>query len=483
MVLRKSLLGIIIVFVAFLLLIIVFPSQAESPYYRQKWALLIGVNQYPESKVNALNYAVNDALAIRELLVHELNFPEKNLVVLTDRQATKKGIEDQLNRLTDTNRVKKDDQILVFFSGHGQTVPTNSGEMGFLVPYDARINMSDTSNPSQYLSSCISMDKLKEISNMTPAKHVLFLVDACYSGLAAQKRDIKSSSMPIEKLASLPVKQIITAGLKDEESVEDKKWRHGAFTFKLLEAIKKRAADNDNDYITTGTELGTYLRSYVPKIAPGQTPFQTSFDGGAGDFLFEHIDPVKADKEAPRIFLARQDGRSVARGLRAKVDTEIKLEDTSARMIGLVIDNLKVATIVVDNQTIKFSPAPPTDLALFEGVSSKAKDDFARFTIDAVVTDMPRIIRIRAKDTAGNQKEHYLRLIPPGKGSLRVKTIPMGARITIDDKFYSYTPKVIPNIPAGERQVELVLGDQVYKTKVVILPNQVGKLKYSWDTN
>ena len=96
-----------------------------------------------------------------------------------------------------------------------------------------------------------------------------------------------TTSRYIDKTAKLQVRQIITAGLKDEQVIESSKWGNSAFTTKLKEALTTGAADANSDGYITGSELGKYLKSAVTNLTDGaQTPKQACFFGD-GEFLFE----------------------------------------------------------------------------------------------------------------------------------------------------------------------------------------------------
>ncbi len=263
-------------------------SQAKLPgvVYRTGWALLVGINKYPNLPAqHQLHYAVADAEALSRLLKKKFGFNESK--ILRDEKATKKGILDALGDLADGNKVKKDDCVLIFYSGHGQTVPLSrgGGDMGFLVPYDAKVNLSAKPNFSQYFKSCIGMDELKRVSRGIPAKHILFIVDACYSGLAIQASKGLSSDVPgyLKKVVRADVEQMITAGGKGEMSMESSELGHGVFTHKLLEGLEKEIADWNDDGVITGMELGTYLRNTVSQMAKQTPNFRRE---GEGEFLF-----------------------------------------------------------------------------------------------------------------------------------------------------------------------------------------------------
>ena len=79
---------------------IVFPENSSSSIndkfsylkniYSDSWAVIIGINEYEH--VEPLSYAVNDANSIRDLLVKDYGFPEKNIKLILDKEATKDNI-------------------------------------------------------------------------------------------------------------------------------------------------------------------------------------------------------------------------------------------------------------------------------------------------------------------------------------------------------------------------------------------------------
>ena len=67
----------------------------ELSLYNKSWAVIIGINKY--EKTRKLNYAVQDANSIRSMLISEYLFPESNIKMLTDDQATKEAIRESIN--------------------------------------------------------------------------------------------------------------------------------------------------------------------------------------------------------------------------------------------------------------------------------------------------------------------------------------------------------------------------------------------------
>ena len=252
----------------------------EIQIYDDSWALIIGINKY--TNWPPLDYAVNDANSIRDLLINKFGFKTDHIFLLTDEDATLRKIKDTLSDLGEI--VGKNDRVIIYFSGHGQSLDLESGgQMGFLIPVDG-----STKNNRLY-SSSLAMSDIKAISNFIPAKHILYLVDACYSGLLAstQKGLSTNDKLYLRQITLARGRQIITAGGKGEVSYERPEWGHGAFTYKLLEGLETGLADLNDDGIITSSELGNYLKSKVPRISNfKQTPRFKYLTDDEGEFVF-----------------------------------------------------------------------------------------------------------------------------------------------------------------------------------------------------
>ena len=260
---------------------------AGKALYTNSHALLIGVKEYQHlPKEKWLDYADRDAKELRNALVHQYGFREQNVVVLLNERATKSNIEVQLSHFADTEKVKEDDRVLVFFSGHGQTVklPTG-GDTGFLVPYDAKVDLDKPNNAGPYLTSCVKMDTVWSYLEATPAKHSLIIADACYSGLLAKARSIERlNNSALAALASKRAMQVLTAGRQGEEAFEDPRLGHGALTYKLLEELKARA--NTPEDVFTAAELSASLQRSVANVTEGKQSPQFANYKTEGEFLF-----------------------------------------------------------------------------------------------------------------------------------------------------------------------------------------------------
>lgn len=255
--------------------------------YSASRALVIGINNY--KNVAPLSYAVSDAEEIKNVLINELAFPADNITYLTDAEATRQAIMSAFMAYSRQD-VDYDERIIVFFAGHGHTVPGMRGEVGFLVPYDANIQDNAT---------LIRWDELTRGAELICAKHMLFIMDACYSGLALKRSTQEGSTRFLNDMMLRFSRQVITAGKADEPVSDDGGPipNHSVFTGHLIEALRGKAANNDG--VITANQLMSYVYSKVANDQNSQqTPHYGQFDGD-GDFIL--LDPRKGKVDSDSI--------------------------------------------------------------------------------------------------------------------------------------------------------------------------------------
>jgi len=250
----------------------------RSDIYDDSWAVIIGIDKYKYS--DQLNYAVKDAEAVKEMLINKFDYPEENIRYLVDEEATLSNIKLNLGEVATS--AGENDRILIFYSGHGQTlIGADKSEKGYIIPYEGKQD-----NP---YATGIAMDEILTTSQISKSKHMLFLMDACYSGLMTEhvKGLIPQSEGYLTKVANEQARQIITAG-GNEPAIEGGRWNHSVFTKNLLSGLDDWDADTDNDGYITADELGTYLRKQVTEDSNNQqTPQKGRFmNSGTGEFVF-----------------------------------------------------------------------------------------------------------------------------------------------------------------------------------------------------
>ncbi len=262
------------------------PAQATAEVaapnlYGNSWAVVIGINEY--QKWPKLSYAVNDATGVRDMLVSKFRFKPENVQVLLNQEATRERILSVLgDALSDPTKVKREDRVFVFFAGHGITRKLPNGRnLGYIVPVDA-----DTSN---YQSTAISMTNFQDISEAIPAKHVFYVMDACYSGLALtrgaapQAGDLRKYLQEVTKRST---RQVLTAGGADEQVADQGPQGHSIFTWTLLQGLDGQADLNTDGFITA-SELAAYVGPTVSSMSRQTPAFGSMVGSEGGEFVLE----------------------------------------------------------------------------------------------------------------------------------------------------------------------------------------------------
>jgi peptidoglycan/xylan/chitin deacetylase (PgdA/CDA1 family)/uncharacterized caspase-like protein len=268
------------------------PGEHKS-YYRESWALIVGINDYQHWP--KLRYAVNDANAISEALVSKFGFKRENVRMLLNGDATRERILATLgDEFTDGKKVQRDDRLFVFFAGHGATRTFDEGrQLGFIVPVDA--------DQSNVYATAISMTSLREAADLIAAKHIYFVMDSCYSGLALTRGGgmFSKDRSYLEEISRRTSRQILTAGGADQQVADDGPGGHSVFTWTLLEGLQGKA-DLDGNGVITASELGAYVSPIVASFAK-QTPAVGNLVGSeGGEFLFE-LQPQALTATTPQL--------------------------------------------------------------------------------------------------------------------------------------------------------------------------------------
>ncbi len=315
-------------------------TSVLSHRYADSHALVVGINHYETAP--PLGYAVNDATAIADLLRRDLGFPDKNVSLLIEKKATRSAIIQHFLSFasggTDVN-----DRLVVFFAGHGHTVRSRRGEVGFLVPYDG--NLKD-------LASLIRWDELTRNADLVDAKHVLFLMDACYGGLAITRALKPGSVRFLKDMLLRPARQVLTAG-KADEVVADRGGPlpdHSVFTGHLLEGLQGKAADTDG--LITANGVMAYVYQMVGRDPESQQTPHFGYLDGDGDLIFSapQLSRLQEEEErdvdllvsVPAVFTHEESGHVVSvieqtKELLAEDRHRIRLHDFVSKQIREVI--------------------------------------------------------------------------------------------------------------------------------------------------
>ena len=251
------------------------PAAATAGSYGQSWAIVVGIDEY--ARWPRLQYAVRDARSVREALIQKFSFAAERIVTLENKDATRANILAAFHDKLAHSGMQKNDRLFVFFAGHGATRKLTSGrDLGYIIPVD--------SDPQQFATDAIPMSELQNIAESVTAKHTLFVMDACYSGLGLTRGGGNGNFL--RDNAKRVGRQMLTAGGADQLVADGGPNGHSVFTWALLQGLGGKG-DLNGDGIITATELAAYVAPAVAS-ASSQTPAFGSLPGSeGGDFVFE----------------------------------------------------------------------------------------------------------------------------------------------------------------------------------------------------
>jgi formylglycine-generating enzyme required for sulfatase activity len=249
----------------------------EIKLYDSLYAVIVGIDRYQNLETNQyLQNAVGDAKGIESVLREQ--YPFGKIITLYNDNATRDNIFKTLGALK--SQTSKSDGLFIFFAGHGNTVKRVDGsETGYLLPYDGSFKPGD-----DYKN--LSMSQLRDQMQEIPAKHLLFVADACFSGTLLTRGNEASREQNYayyKQAANEIVRQVLTAGLSTETVLDGGLEGHSVFTGRLIEALKK------NGSFVSANELGVMMQRVVSSDANVRNHKQTPQFGrlyGEGDFVF-----------------------------------------------------------------------------------------------------------------------------------------------------------------------------------------------------
>lgn len=207
-------------------------------------AIVIGNRNYSDRAIPNVEFAVNDAQAVRDYLINTFGFPRDNILFFEDASLStmrslfgvpELRITGELYRRTQ----KGLSQIVIYYSGHG--APDQQTNESYLLPVDAK--------PSSVAATGLSLDSVRKsldlIRDDKQPQSITLIVDACFSGSSPGGnlvRDVSSIGLrPKVPDFTGSATAFIASSASDQTSWWDRENKHGLFTYHLLDTIKEKA--------------------------------------------------------------------------------------------------------------------------------------------------------------------------------------------------------------------------------------------------
>jgi uncharacterized caspase-like protein len=243
------------------------PVQAEADP-GQRWAVVIGVSDYEDSRIPALRYAARDAQAVYDWLVAPTGgrYAPSKVKLLLNRNATNERIKDALFNWL--KQAIEEDVVVIYFAGHGSPESPEAAQNLFLLPTNARYdNIAVTGFPM--------WDVETALKRFIKARRVVIIADACHAAGVGQGFDvavradrglqINPISAGLQGLSDVGEGVCVISASRDREfSQESREWGggHGVFTHYLLEGLKGSADFDRSGSVSVG-EVTVYVSQQV----------------------------------------------------------------------------------------------------------------------------------------------------------------------------------------------------------------------------
>jgi hypothetical protein len=256
---------------------------------RRSFAVIIGNRNY-SGRVPTVDFAHNDADAMKQFIITKLGYREGNLFDLRDAGVNAISAllgNEKSHKGTLFNALRKgQSDVIVYYSGHG--VPGLEDERPYLLPVDGDPNSAEITG--------YSVDTMYANLAMLPARSVTVFLDACFSG-ESEKGMLVSSASGISVNPKMPSSKgqmiVITAAQGNQLASWDPKAQHGLFTKHLLDALKGEADGkgygNDDGKVSL-SEIQNYLDDEMTYQARAtRKRQQNAYVRGSGDTILSTV--------------------------------------------------------------------------------------------------------------------------------------------------------------------------------------------------
>ena len=237
------------------------------PTYGKKFWLSIGVDNY--TNFSTLSCAVNDATNLSNFAKNNIGFDQVRTALDVNREEVAHIIKHDM-----FHAVGPDDLVVITFHGHGVTLKVRDTDHGFLATKDSKEDSPAT---------MISMKDLANWTTYLRCRHVLLILDCCFSGITAIRGSPQWSEMYSAKAISTHLQRssrsVINAG-NSEQQTDDGGWDGNSILTGVIMS-----------YPHYGTTAGSVsaLFAYVNRVVSkhcSQTPTMGKLIGDRGGDIF-----------------------------------------------------------------------------------------------------------------------------------------------------------------------------------------------------
>ena len=237
---------------------------------KKYYALIIGNNDY--EYWDDLTSPINDVTAIAKILKDKYKFEIRNEFLL--KNANRNTIEEAFFKMNEI--LTEEDYLLIYYAGHGQKNP--SIQKAYWIPTNAKESFDE---------NWISTSFVTEMIGTFKARHVLLMVDSCFSGILKGDDDTISdiegdSKDPVvlRKWLNRKARLYISSGSNEPVLDTSGDGTHSLFAKKFLDIL-----ENNNDNIISRDVYGGIDR-FVQARASQRPKYKIIKETGDNEGMF-----------------------------------------------------------------------------------------------------------------------------------------------------------------------------------------------------
>jgi tetratricopeptide (TPR) repeat protein len=255
---------------------------------QSRWAVVVGIDDYPRTGMSPLGGAVADAEAMAEAFKRYVEVPPSNVILLTSKdqkKPTRDAIIDALDYIKAQTKPNAgaDDLLLFFFAGHG--VETATGH--FLMTYDTEVRNSEGQiSRNQVIASSLDAELLRRAIESINVRHRIVMIDTCRTdpllGVQTKAGESYEKQFRLQTLGESGSRATYLSTRTGYNAYEWTAKGRGFFSYYLEKGLSGAAEGYDPE--VTLSSLDSYLNSKVKRavareIQEEQHPISFISDG------------------------------------------------------------------------------------------------------------------------------------------------------------------------------------------------------------
>jgi len=218
------------------------PAGSKSAAFEpigDKWAIVIGVSKFADSRMPELKYAAKDAKDFYDYLVDPTGgkFQSDHVKLLLNSDATKINIMDMIGDSFLPHAAGPNDLVVIYLSTHGSPAGADVRGVNYVIAHDTR--------PNKLFATGMEMRQLlRIIKERVHTNRVLLVLDTCYSGAGGVgHKGLSRTNVDSQSLAQGIGSLVISSSSPEQRSWESDGLKNSYFTRYLIDTLKDSAGN------------------------------------------------------------------------------------------------------------------------------------------------------------------------------------------------------------------------------------------------